>query len=257
MPVDHFPSTHATWIDAQLTIAEGCRTSGDEAGERAATGSLHRHLMERYHVPLVAYATASSLRHVAEPQDIVAGFLADRACKPGFLLSWRTSGLPLRRWMMTGVNLYGKGLIRERSRDRLRTGVEDEPGTDGDGSVNPLERVEATESDALAERAFERAWSRTVLEAALSRVHTELDAQGRLDDFAIFRRHVIHGEAYESIAAELGRTVTQCSGTSRNVLNRLRDELRAVLRDEGIPASEVDGAVADVYRAFDIERRGS
>jgi hypothetical protein len=22
MPVDHFPSTHATWIDAQLTIAE-------------------------------------------------------------------------------------------------------------------------------------------------------------------------------------------------------------------------------------------
>jgi hypothetical protein len=29
MPVDHFPSTHATWIDAQLTIAEdGDRAAG-------------------------------------------------------------------------------------------------------------------------------------------------------------------------------------------------------------------------------------
>ena len=37
VPVDHFPSTHATWIDAQLTIAE----EGDRAaatGDAAAEG---------------------------------------------------------------------------------------------------------------------------------------------------------------------------------------------------------------------------
>ena len=34
MPVDHFPSTHATWIDAQLTIAE----DGDRA---ARAGDTH------------------------------------------------------------------------------------------------------------------------------------------------------------------------------------------------------------------------
>jgi len=33
---DHFPSTHGTWIDAQLTIAERGRTAGDAALESNA-----------------------------------------------------------------------------------------------------------------------------------------------------------------------------------------------------------------------------
>jgi hypothetical protein len=35
MPIDHFPSTHATWIEAQLTIAEDgerAAAAGDGAG---------------------------------------------------------------------------------------------------------------------------------------------------------------------------------------------------------------------------------
>jgi hypothetical protein len=42
-PVDHFPSTHATWIDAQLTLAEGgdARVAGDEPREARDEGTLH------------------------------------------------------------------------------------------------------------------------------------------------------------------------------------------------------------------------
>ena len=47
-PVDHFPSTHATWIDAQLTLAEG----GDARVAAGAAQSLQTHVMERYHRPL-------------------------------------------------------------------------------------------------------------------------------------------------------------------------------------------------------------
>ena len=54
VPVDHFPSTHATWIDAQLTIAERSRATGDAAGETNAVAALRRHLMERYHGALRA-----------------------------------------------------------------------------------------------------------------------------------------------------------------------------------------------------------
>ena len=52
MPVDHFPSTHATWIDAQLTIAEdGDRAAarGDDAGRGRATNA--RDAIRRGDVP--------------------------------------------------------------------------------------------------------------------------------------------------------------------------------------------------------------
>jgi hypothetical protein len=118
MPVDHFPSTHATWIDAQLTIAERSRAAGDAAGESNAVTALRRHLMERYHDALRAYVLGGSLRRLGEVDELIGGFFAERACRPGFLAQWRASGLPLRRWMMTGINLYGKTIVRERTRDR-------------------------------------------------------------------------------------------------------------------------------------------
>jgi DNA-directed RNA polymerase specialized sigma24 family protein len=254
VPVDHFPSTHATWIDAQLTIAERSRAAGDAAGEVNAIDALRRHLMERYHAALRAYVCGGSLRRLGEPDELVGGFFVDRACKPGFLMQWRASGLPLRRWMMTGINLYGKSIIRQRSRDRLRTSVEWGGGED-DGSIAGTEEFTAESDELNAEQAFERAWSRTILKTALARVHAELDARGRLDDFAAFRRHAVEGEPYDSIAADLGRTVQQVSVANRAVLDRLRTEVREVLRDEGITEAEIEAAIGDVYRAFGIERR--
>jgi hypothetical protein len=72
MPVDHFPSTHATWIDAQLTIAEdGDRAagSGDAIGRaraESARDALRRHVMERYTPALTAYVSTPELRRVGE-----------------------------------------------------------------------------------------------------------------------------------------------------------------------------------------------
>ena len=85
-PVDHFPSTHATWIDAQLTIIEeaGAPHAGS-AGSPRATGAreaLRRHLWERYHAPLRAYVHGGSLRRAGEPDDLVAGSPARRSDPP-------------------------------------------------------------------------------------------------------------------------------------------------------------------------------
>ena len=239
--VDHFPSTHATWIDAQLTIAERSRAAGDAAGEVSAIGSLRQHLMERYHAALRAYVLGGSLRKLGEADELVGGFFADRACGPAFLAQWRASGLPLRRWMMTGINLYGKSIIRDRTRDR------EHPG----GDIDPGSLVD----DSTAERAFERAWALSVLNAALERVHAELADQGRIDDYEIFRRRVIAGEPYAQVAADEGRTEQQCAGATRLVTERLRTALRDVLRDEGVTEPEVSTAISEVYDAFGIARR--
>ncbi len=241
MATDHFPSTHGTWIDAQLTIAERGRTAGDAALESNAREALRRHLMDRYHDALRAYVRGSSLRRVREPDELVGGFFAERACKPAFLESWRASGLPLRRWMMTGINLYGKSLIREGTRSR------EVP-------------VGAVPEDSLldhqtAERVFERAWALSVLNAALAQVHGELAAQDRLDDYAIFRRRVIGGESYETIMPDVGRTAQQCANATRLVTDRLRDSVRSVLRDEGLAGADIETALGEVYDAFGIGKR--
>ncbi len=241
MPTDRFPSTHATWIDAQLTIAERSRAAGDAAREGNAIDALRQHLMERYHGALRAYVCGGSLRRLGEPDELVGGFFAERACRPGFLVQWRESGLPLRRWMMTGINLYGKSVIRERSRDR------EAPV----GQVDEESLVE--DSDAV--RAFERAWALAVLNHALALVHADLAAQGRLEEFGIFRRRVVQGEAYETIAPTVGRSAQQCAGATRLVTDRLREALRNSLRDEGVPHADIDAALAEVYEVFGIARR--
>ena len=122
MPVDHFPSTHATWIEAQLTIAEG---TGADA--RTALDALRLHLMDRYRQALVAYVRGSSLRRLGDAEELVNGFFADRACERRFLLEWRASGMPLRRWMMNGVGFYGKGIVRDRARAKAREGARGGP----------------------------------------------------------------------------------------------------------------------------------
>ena len=96
-PVDHFPSTHATWIGTQLTIIEGATPDGPAA--RTAHRSVATYLMERYREPLRAYVVGSALRELGEPDELVAGFFAHMLATPDSLLRWRTSGLQLRRWL--------------------------------------------------------------------------------------------------------------------------------------------------------------
>ena len=64
--IDHFPSTHATWIVGQLSVLTGGAGSDPEAVAQAAQ-ELRTHIMARYREPLLAYATASSFRFLGSP----------------------------------------------------------------------------------------------------------------------------------------------------------------------------------------------
>jgi len=234
-PVDHFPSTHATWIDAQLTIIEG--EGLDRAPGRDAHRSLARHIMDRYRGPLRAYVVGSPLRELGEPDELVSGFLAHLLGTPNSLLRWRGSGLQLRRWMMHGMAFHGRTLRRERQRDRERTSLEalaeagSEPSSDADGV-----------------HAFDRAWALQLVNEAHRLAHADCADRGLLDDYEVFRLHVNEGLSYAVIAPRTGRTLQQCANATRRVGGLLRDALRTLLREEGIAAAELDAAVEDVRR---------
>ena len=249
MPTDHFPSTHATWIDAQLTLSED--GGGDSPLAQDARRALRRHVMERYHQPLRAYVKGSSLREIGEADDLVAGFFADRVGSPSFMAEWRASGMPLRRWLMNGIGYYCRGVLRDRMRDRMRqpdAATRDPSATTIDAS--PLDSIA---DNRRAEHDFDEAWALELLNAAHERVHADLDAAGRLDEYEVFRRHVLDGLEYSVIGADMGLTRQQCANCVRRVSDRVREALRDVLRAEGVPGSELEAELARIRRLLGDE----
>ena len=238
-PVDHFPSTHATWIDAQLTLAEG----GDARVAAGAAQSLQTHVMERYHRPLCAYVRTGAFARLGEPEDLVAGLFAKQLQGLDFLLRWRTSGMPLRRWMMNAASFHCRGLARDRTRAAGRAVLD--PGGD-DGLLDAL-----PSSEPNAERAFDRAWAVTLANEAHVIAQTDADDRGRPDDYVVFRMHVMDRMEYDAIAAAIGITPSQAKHAAARVGERMRGAVRELLRAEGVRAEELDAEVGKLMRLIE------
>jgi hypothetical protein len=221
---DLFPSTHATWLLTQL-----------DANPDAARA----HVMSRYFEPLCAYVRASRLRQFGDPADIVNDFLAARVGDASYLARWRTSGLPLRRWLANGLLLHTRNAA-------LATRRRAEHG--GSTSNDELERAAFTtrasdhETDALL--ALERTWAvRTVTEAH-ERIRTELGAEGRGAWWELFRLHTINGMSYAQACSIVGTPLTSASSVHRTVVDRLRVALRTILERDGIRPEDIDSELA-------------
>ena len=244
--VDHFPSTHGTWILSRLDEMRG---GGDMA--RAALDELNGHVMRRYAQPLAAYVRTSSLRSDEEPDELVNAFFASRLSRDGYLVQWRESGLPLRRWLVNGMLLHA----RERARSRRMASGEAERVAGADPSA--LERHEPS-----AYETFEREWARHVLSEAAMRAEQQLVSEGRADAWHAFKRHVIDGVPYSSIAEGLAggdatRAANEARGGAGNAESartlarlghaRFERALREILSDESVSPADVDVELAWIY----------
>lgn len=222
---DRFPTTHAT------ALLEGLR------GGDPALASLASRIIERYAQPLEAYAQGSSLREIGEPRELVHGFLVARFGSPAstraYLEAWNASGLTLRRWMMTGLLLHVRGLVRDAQRSREK----------------PLEAtLRAVESpEPGPSETFERAWARAVLAEACAQVERALVAEGRDRAWLVFRRHVIDGRSYPDLEGEFALSRQQMADLVRGVTTRLRSRIRELLDEEGRFG---DDAIDEIVRAL-------
>lgn len=126
-----FPTTHATWV-------HDARSDDD-----AVLARLAARIIERYAQPLEACAQGSSLREIAEPRELVQGFLvakfASADATRAYLAAWNASGLTLRRWMMNGLLLHARG-VTARLRTRLHE-LLDEEGLPGNEGVDEIVRL--------------------------------------------------------------------------------------------------------------------
>ncbi len=210
---EHFPTTHHTWLHERIT-------EGEESHQ-----VLCRELMTRYRVALLVYVRGSTLRVIGEADDIVHGFFEHFFSHPELLARWKTSGIPLRRWMINGLILHARGLRRDASRNREASG---------------LQSVMTRASDEPeAARAFEAAWAKSILSDAATCVEMELLDEGRSNAWEVFARHVIAGEPYAQCCPPLGYTADEGRTVTRMVSTRIRRALQGLLRREGTPDADI------------------
>jgi DNA-directed RNA polymerase specialized sigma24 family protein len=247
--VDHFPSTHGTWITVQLdTIADAERDVDAGAPGVAVRReqvaqvrrALREHLMMRYAKALTAYVSGPDFRQLGEPDDLVGGFFARALSQDDFLARWRQSGMPLRRWLMNAMSFHCRGLVRDRMRERSRNaGAPPRGVAPGQAGLHSI----AADSEHEATRAFERAWALSLVNEAYARVQASLCAEGREQDDSVLRMHVMEGMTYDQVASALGMTRQECFNAVRRITPRIRSVLHGLLRDDGVPPQDIGAAI--------------
>ncbi len=191
---------------------------------------MRAHLFDRYAGPLAAYARISPTCRIAEPDELVHGFLVRTLEDCSTIARWSQSGRLLRRWLLAGLRFHARSLARELGRFR---------------EVSATDSLDLQSgSEPTAEAAFERECAREILEAAFVRAQDAMTQAQRDQAWVIFRRHVLEGEAYSTIARALQVNVQHCADATRLATKEVRKALRGVLLDEGVPEREV-GAECD------------
>ena len=237
MPSDElFPTTRATWLherigDAGLTEFEAT-TALREARE---------HVMRRYYEPLSAYLSATSYRDVDAPAALVAGFFVDRLGDDAYLVAWKSSGLPLRKWLVNGLLFWVRTEVRRRRRTFERESSWSLPA---EGA-----RLAAAEGDG-PDAIFEREWARSIVTDACEVVQERLVAEGAADRWQLFRRHVLEGLSYDAVARELACDAREVRNACRVVRARLEAAIVELLRAEGVRESDIEGEVARIASHF-------
>jgi hypothetical protein len=212
---------------------------GTDEQRRALRGVV----MGRYFEPLRVYVKGSSYRHLGESAELVSAFFVSRFARDDYLDAWRSSGMPLRRWLINGLILSMREEVRRRGRAATRGLIGSGQATDADSgadhqATDPLDCLEAPEPDAAA--AFERAWAVAILREACEEVETICHADGESDRWLVFRRHVLDGQPYALLVDETGFDPARAAAIVRTISNRVRAALRRLVERDGFHRDDVD-----------------
>lgn len=221
--LDEFPSTHRTFIVRTLQ-------GGDLELAR-------NHVMSRAYLPLCIYARASSLRSVAEPEDLVGNFFATRFGRDDYLPRWveQPRALPLRRWLVNGLILTAREMVADGIRTRRLPVPQAFPRT-----IEPAPWIE-----------FERRWRHRLLELACDRVSAQLDDEGRPEAWTLFVQHVIAGKSYVELAPMTGIRPHEAPMVTRTITRRLRAALAQLLGQEIGDTDDIARELGAILRGGD------
>lgn len=103
------------------------------------------------------------------------------------------------------------------------------------------------------EAAFRRTWALTVLERSFEALARDFREKGRAEQFEAVRSQLSAAgdrSSYDALAARLGTSVTEVTNLLHRSRKRLRDLIRAELRDTVEAESDLDGEVRELFEAL-------
>lgn len=221
-----FPDTDQTWIRDRLQ-------AGDQAKQ-----DLLQHLMLVYAEPLQRLARRYFRCTDELACDLVHGFFASRLSREQYLTDWEGSGIPLHRWLWTGLRFYA----REHNRDRVRLPTVDP------AALDELDRG-APGIDAEVDRAF----TNQLIRAAFTLAESMCAAEGFADHWAVFVRRNRDGHKFLDIARELGLTLGRVVVMQRAPTLRFRNALRLILERDGVRREDVPRVIDSLLESIGVE----
>jgi hypothetical protein len=178
---------------------------------------LVRELMALYSRPLAEYFQRSSYRSLAEPDDIVHGFLVGPMLRDGYLDRWLGSGKRLRHWLSNGLLFHCKDVRNEQRRQRGQ----------------PLDDADPPAQAPAAQQALDRGFTSHLVRVALQRAKDASAAKGQLQHWDLFERYRLRAVPIESLAREHAlsaeRVRVKIKTAQRAFVAGLRDAIAADL----------------------------
>lgn len=220
---DVFPTTRRTWINQVMD------RSGTDRGE------LNRHIMLVYAAPLRVYFLGTGSRWLGDPEEIVAGFFADRLAREGFLEDWQRGGMRLRRWLMNAFSFYLSELRRLRRRDARMGGDVPDVATSGPSPEH------------MADRAF----GESIVAEAIRLSQEHCAANAMQDHWGIFIRHTCDDVAYAELATDYGVSSARAAVMARTAARHFRKALRALLVSDGAGEKDVDDEIRELLQVVE------
>lgn len=235
IPQREFPATHWTMIGQ---AANADRTAGFKALES---------LLERYAPCMKAHLVYMKRMPPDRADDMVQGFIADKILQGDLLNRAERDRGKFRTFLMTSLERYVVSQIRKEQAARRS------PGAGGHENVEELQDVIAAPSSSTS--AFDLAWVREVLDAALAGVKDELIRTKREAYWRIFELRVINpilrnepAPAYDELVKSLSfRSPMQASNALLTAKRMFQRNLRDTIAQYATDADDIDREIESLH----------
>jgi RNA polymerase sigma factor (sigma-70 family) len=217
---------------------------GSDSQARAALGQL----CERYWYPVYAFLRRQG-REPVDAQDLTQEFFA-RLIEKEWLVSVAPARGKFRAWLLASIRHF---LTNEWNRERAQkrgggAALLSLDATDAEGRYL-YEPADPTDPTQL----FERRWALTLLDDVLVRLQTEMEANGKTEQFAALKATLTGGSIdYAETAARLRLS----DGALRVAVHRLRERYRELLRtavaDTVDRPDEVEDELRHLFSALSV-----
>ena len=179
-----------------------------------------------YWRPLYVYIQSQG-HNRQEAEDFTQGFF-QRMLEPGFFNQVDRSKGRFRSFLLACLKHYLLDEYKYERRQKRGGGIKP-LALDEEVLESELEMIQARETN--PDYVFDQRWAFTVLKAALAKLQSEFESQGRQEQFSVLKP-LLTGEVTEAKTDLICKKLKMTSNYFRVTLHRLRQRYRELIRHE-------------------------